>query len=289
MRIRPAAIGVLVATALAALGALLSGGLLAGTAAAQVDEPIVVAQADGDSALTDEQRAEIEAIIAAWIAANPGFIRDYLVNNPEVIREAVTELERRRIEAEAALQAETIALFEQELLHSPRQAVVGNPDGDVTLVEFFDYNCTYCRHALEDMNRLITEDPNLRIVLKEFPVLGPGSVEAAQVAAALNIVAPEKYWDFHNLLLGSGVSASSQAALDAAAQVGVDPAQLQPLLEDPAVIAAIEESYTVADALGLNGTPTYILGTEVIVGAVGYDQLVSSIASMRECGQTTCL
>jgi len=285
MRIRRAAIGVMVASAVAALAAVFGTGLLA----ARADEPIVVAQAEAESALTDEQRAEIEAIIAAWIAANPGFIRDYLVNNPEVIREAVTELERRRVEAEAALQAETIALFEQELLYSPRQSVVGNPDGDVTLVEFFDYNCTYCRHALEDMNRLLAEDPNLRIVLKEFPVLGPGSVEAAQVAAALNIVAPEKYWEFHNLLLGSGVAASAQAALDAAAQVGVDPAQLEAMLEDEAIIAAIEESYTVADALGLNGTPTYILGTEVIVGAVGYDQLVSRIASMRECGQTACL
>ncbi|MCW5697719.1 MAG: thioredoxin domain-containing protein [Bauldia sp.] len=282
MRIRPAAIGMAVATALAAIAALLGG-----QAAAQGEEPVVVAQAE--SAFTDAQLAEIEALIAAWIAANPGFIRDYLVSNPEVIREAVTELERRRIEAEAVLQAETIAQLEQELLYSPRQSVVGNPDGEITLVEFFDYNCTYCRHALEDMSRLMVDYPDLRIVLKEFPVLGPGSVEAAQVAAALNIVAPEKYWDFHQLLLGSGVAASAQAALDAAARVGVDRGRLEAMLEDAAVIAAIEESYTVADALGLNGTPTYILGTEVIVGAVGYDQLRVRIDSMRECGETSCL
>lgn len=239
-------------------------------------------------ALTAAEQAAINAMIANYIAANPGFIRDYLVNNPEVIQEAVTELERRRLNAAAEQQANAIARYQFELLFSPRQAVLGNPNGDVTLVEFFDYNCTYCKRALDDMNRLVEEDPNLRIVLKEFPVLGTGSTEAAQVAAAVIIVAPERYDAFHQLLLGSAAPASGALAMEAAAQVGINIAALTAALQTNEVVATIEETYVIAGALGLTGTPSYVIGDEVIVGAVGYEALRTRIDSMRQCGRTVC-
>jgi protein-disulfide isomerase len=234
------------------------------------------------------QQQAINTMIAAYIAANPGFIRDYLITNPEVIREAVNELEARRINEEAARQAEAIAQNAELLVNSPRQAVIGNPDGDVTLVEFFDYNCTYCKRALDDMNRLVADDPNLRIVLKEFPVLGQGSTEAAQVAAAVILIAPERYDAFHQLLLTSAAGATGEIAVQAAVQVGIDQTALLTAMTSNEVVATIEETYVLAAALGLTGTPSYVIGNEVVVGAVGYDALRSRIQSMRQCGQTFC-
>ncbi|MCW5714121.1 MAG: thioredoxin domain-containing protein [Bauldia sp.] len=250
--------------------------------------PVTPEPAPVGDAFTAEEQAAINAIIANYLAANPGFIRDYLVNNPEVIQDAVTELERRRVNAAAAQQAQAIAQYRDQLLFSPRQAVLGNPNGDVTLVEFFDYNCTYCKRALDDMNRLVAGDPNLRIVLKEFPVLGTGSTEAAQVAAAVIMVAPERYDAFHQLLLGSAAAATGQLAMEAAAQVGIDIAAITNALQSNEVVATIEEAYVMAGALGLTGTPSYVIGDEVVVGAVGYDALRARIDSMRRCGQTTC-
>jgi protein-disulfide isomerase len=257
-------------------------------------EAVAVAQAtpvpatDVTGVFTDAEQGAINRMIGDYLANNGDFIRDYLIANPEVIRDAVTELERRRIDDEAARQADAIALHRDLLLHSPRQAVIGNPNGDVTLVEFFDYNCTYCKRALSDMTRLIDEDPNLRIVLKEFPVLGVGSTEAAQVAAAVNIVAPELYDQFHLLLLGSSAQASLDLAISAAIEVGVDEVALRAAMESDEIIATIEETYMLADALALTGTPSYVLGNEVIVGAVGYDALKGMIESVRACGETAC-
>lgn len=254
-----------------------------GTSVAQ-GEP---AAAIGD-AFTPEQQAAINAMIEAYIEANPDFVRDYVLENPELIQEAVVELERRRLEAEAERQAAAIADNSDLLVASELNAVLGNPDGDVTLVEFFDYNCSYCRRALDDMNRLLAEDPGLRIVLKEFPVLGAGSTEAAQVAAAVNLIAPDRYPTFHRLLLGSTSQATGATAIEAAVEAGVDEEALRATMQTPGAIAHIEEAYRIADALGINGTPTYVLGNEVIVGAVGYDTLRSMIDSVRLCGRTSC-
>lgn len=279
--------------------ALVADGLGHGPDALAADgpAPIIVAQAGivtppapaaVGEAFTIDQQAAINLMIGNYLAANPGFIRDYLMANPEVIRDAVTELERRRVGEEAARQADAIAEYRDMLENSPRQAVLGNPNGDVTLVEFFDYNCTYCKRALDDMNRLVADDPNLRVVLKEFPVLGVGSTEAAQVAAAVIIVAPELYDAFHQLLLGSAAAATGELAMQAAVQVGVDQTVLVNAMASDEIVATIEEAYVMAGALGLTGTPSYVIGNEVVVGAVGYDALRTRIDSMRACGATTC-
>src|SRR5262245_46357893 len=141
--------------------------------------------------LTDDQRSEVEAII-----------RNYLIAHPEIIRDAITELQRREDAAAAEQQTKAIAENKQVLFDSTREIVFGNPKGDVTLVEFFDYNCTYCRRAQADMKQLIANDKNLRIVMKEFPVLGDGSLEAAQVGIAVHLIAPDKYAEFHDAMLG---------------------------------------------------------------------------------------
>lgn len=263
--------------------------------AAREAAPIMLAQADpapaaSDAAFSPAQRAEIDGMIQRYLAEHPDFIRNYLMENPEVIQEAIQELERKQREEELAQQQLAIDANRDLLLHSPRQVVLGNPDGDITLVEFFDYNCTYCKRSLADVDRLIAEDGNLRVVLKEFPVLGPGSIEAAQVAVAVNMVAPDKYAAFHDALLGSRAPADKARALAIAEEVGVDVAAIEAKLVDESTInETVNENYTLANALGLTGTPSYVIGDEVVVGAVGYDSLKASIESARAaCSSESC-
>ncbi|MFK8251652.1 DsbA family protein [Ancylobacter terrae] len=228
-------------------------------------------------ALDDAQRKEFESVI-----------RNYLLTNPEVIQEAIGELQKRQEMAEANQRKQALGTVKPLVFDSPRGVVVGNPKGDVTLVEFFDYNCGYCKRALADLQDLIKSDPKLKVVLKEFPVLGQGSVEAAQVAVAVRLVAPDKYLAFHQKLLGGRGQADKSHALDAATDVGVDRAKLEKAMSDPEVRATLEESFKIADALGINGTPSYVVADEVVIGAVGHDKLKSAIDSVRSCGKTQC-
>ncbi|SDU17440.1 DsbA family protein [Stappia sp. ES.058] len=215
-------------------------------------------------------------------------VREYLMENPNIVREALEELERREVAAADAARAQAVSTVSDVLFNSTRQVELGNPDGDVTLVEFFDYNCGYCKRAMTDMMRLIEEDDDLRIVLKEFPVLGEGSVQAAQVAVAVNKIAPEKYLEFHRELMSARGQANRAAALEAAKNTGLDIDAVEAAMNDPEVRATIEEVYTLARRLGLNGTPAYVVGEEVLMGAVGYDRLKQGINAARNCGEATC-
>ena len=228
-------------------------------------------------ALDEAQRTEFE-----------GVIRDYLLKNPEIIQQAIAELQKRQAATEAAQRTQAVSSLKPQIFDSPRGVVVGNPKGDVTLVEFFDYNCGYCKRALTDLEDLIKNDPKLKVVLKEFPVLGPGSVEAAQVGVGVRLVAPEKYLAFHQKLLGDRGQANKAKALAAAEDVGVDKAKLEKALADPEINATLQENLQIADQLGIDGTPSYVAGDAVIVGAVGHDQLKGAIQSIRTCGKAQC-
>ncbi|MBS7545973.1 DsbA family protein [Ancylobacter oerskovii] len=228
-------------------------------------------------ALDDVQRKEFESVI-----------RDYLLKNPEVIQEAIGELQKRQAAAADEQRKQAIAKLKPQIFDSPHGVVVGNPKGDVTLVEFFDYNCGYCKRSLPDLVQLIESDPKLKVVLKEFPVLGPGSVEAAQVAVGVKLVAPEKYLAFHKALLGGRGQANKARALEAAAEAGIDRAAVEKAMTRPEVNAALQESMQIADALGIDGTPSYVAGDAVIVGAVGHDQLKGTIDAVRSCGKAAC-
>jgi len=230
--------------------------------------------AQADDALT---RGDVETIV-----------REYLIDNPDVIREALEELERREVEAANRARTEQLDQISEVLLNSTRQVELGNPDGDVTMVEFFDYNCGYCKRAMADMLKLMEQDPELRVVLKEFPVLGQGSVEAAQVAVAVSHVAPDAYLDFHKALMNTRGQANLASALAAAKDAGLDVAKVEAAIGEPEVNATIEEVYMLARRLGLNGTPAYVIGDEVLMGAVGFDRLKTQIDATRDCGETTC-
>ena len=226
----------------------------------------------------DTQRGDIETIV-----------RNYLIAHPEVLEEAMNELSKKQAAAEAEKHQASIAKNADTIFNSPRGVFLGNKDGDVTFVEFFDYNCGYCKRAMVDMMDLMKADPKLKVVLKEFPVLSQGSVEAAQVAVAVRMQDPsgKKYLDFHQKLLGGRQAADKARALAVAKEVGVDMTQLQKDMQSPEVKATLEENFKLAEALGLNGTPSYVIGDNVVVGAVGLPQLEKSISTAR-CGKDKC-
>src|SRR5882672_3383283 len=227
---------------------------------------------------SDAQRGDIEAIV-----------RNYLIAHPEVLEEAMNELSKRQAAAEQKKHEASITQNADTIFNSPRGVVLGNKDGDVTFVEFFDYNCGYCKRAKVDMLELMKSDPKLKVVLKEFPVLGPGSVEAAQVAVAARMQDPagKKYLDFHQKLLNSKGQADKARAMAAAKDAGLDMAKLEKDSASPEVRATLEENFKLAEEMGMNGTPSYVIGKQVVIGAVGVDSLKEKIGIAR-CGKATC-
>ena len=241
----------------------------------------ILVEAAGDAraqSFSPAQRGEIEAII-----------KNYLIKHPEALQEAIGELEKHQTVVEAEKVKSVIRDNHATLFSSPRQVTIGNPNGDVTLVEFFDYNCGYCKRALADMIDLMKADRKLRIVLKEFPVLGQGSVEAAQVAVAVRMQDKDgkKYLEFHQRLLGNRGQIDKARAMATAKEVGLDIARVEKDLTSAEVKATLEESFKLAEPLGLNGTPSYVIGSDVVVGAIGFQALKEKVSAAR-CGKPSC-
>jgi protein-disulfide isomerase len=226
----------------------------------------------------DAQRGDIETIV-----------RNYLISHPEVLEEAMAELNKRQAAAEEQKHEASITANADEIFNSPRGVVLGNRDGDVTFVEFFDYNCGYCKRAMADMLDLLKTDQKLKVVLKEFPVLSEGSVEAARVAVAVRMqdAGGKKYLDFHQKLLGGRGPADKARALAAAKDAGLDMTRIEKDMASPEVKATIEENFKLAEAMGMNGTPSYVIGKQVVVGAVGLEGLKEKIGIAR-CGKAAC-
>ena len=216
-------------------------------------------------------------------------VKDYLIKNPEVLTEVIAELEKRQAEAQQASQASAVKETQQSLLNASHSYVVGNPSGDITLVEFFDYNCGYCKKALADVQTLMKSDPKLRVVLKDFPVLGPDSVEASRVALAVkNQLQGQKLLDYHVKVMDSRGRVNAERAIAVAREMGVDVARLQKDMEGAEVRNALQENMALGDKLSLTGTPAFVIGETVIPGAVGIDPLKQVIANVRQCGKATC-
>ena len=249
-----------------------------GAAGAAILLMFSLAQPARAQAISSKQRTEIEKII-----------KDYLLANPEILQDAYTELEKRRTELEKRLHLAAVQSNAQALFESTHQVVLGNPKGDVTMVEFFDYNCGFCKRAVADMLDLLKTDPKLRVVLKEFPVLGEGSTEAAQVAIAVRMQdgTGEKYLDFHRKMFDNRGANNKAQALAAAKAAGLDMSRLEKDMASDEIKATLEENLKIAEALGMNGTPTYVVGSEILVGAVGLAALKEKINTAR-CGKITC-
>jgi protein-disulfide isomerase len=206
-------------------------------------------------------------------------VREYLLKNPEVIMEALQVLQGRQRAAEAENVKRTIVERREEILNDRAAPVGGNPAGDVTLVEFFDYNCPYCRKVAPTVVDLEEADPDLRLVYKEFPILGPGSQFAARAALASR--KQGKYVPFHNALMQASEQVTEETVMEIARTVGLDTEQLKADMQDSAIQEAIARNLQLANALGITGTPSFVIGDRVVPGAADLTTLQGVIADAR--------
>ena len=254
-----------VAMACAMLAFGFSAGSLQSANAETASKVVNTAPAD-----TKIDRAEVE-----------GIVRDYLLKNPEVLLEVQEALETKQKQEQEIAHLGVIKDAKDEIFNSAFDGVVGNPQGKVTIVEFYDYNCGYCKRAIEDMHALTKADPELRFVLKEFPILGPDSQKASVVSMAFHRMMPEKYGEFHNALLGGQGRATEAAAIKVALSLGADEAKLREGMKDPTIIEAFSKTYDLANKLAITGTPSYVVGNEVVFGALGKEVLAEKIAAAK--------
>lgn len=207
-------------------------------------------------------------------------VKDYLMKNPEIIREALQELERRTAEEEQQRQKKLVSENRDLLVDPAYSFVAGNVNGDITVVEFFDYNCPYCRQAYKDLDKLLEEDKNVRVVLKEYPILGEASKQAS--LAALAARKQNKYMEFHTALLSAKGRINDEQITTIAKQVGLDVDQLQKDMKSKEIEDILNKNIEVGLKLGINGTPTFIFNDEVIPQVLPYEAMKEFIAKLRK-------
>ncbi len=215
-------------------------------------------------------------------------IKDYLLANPEIFLEAQTALESKMEKEQAEKLKVAIADNASEIYRDPKADVGGNPNGDITVVEFFDYNCGYCKRGLHDVIKLVESDPKVRVVFKELPILSKGSEEASRVAIAAG--RQGKYWDMHKAMLEAKGQMNEANALAIATKLGLDIDKLKQDMASPEVEAEIKKSEALAKKMGVNGTPHFLVGDRAIPGAPEdlHDQLAKNVNELRKSGCSYC-
>ncbi|MEX1154780.1 DsbA family protein [Parvibaculum sp.] len=206
-------------------------------------------------------------------------VRDYLLKHPELVLEALQTLEKKH---QAAAQAETRAAIEarrKAIFEDPDDFVYGNPKGDVTIVEFFDYTCGHCKRSFEPLIDFVDADGNIRLVLKEFPILGPRALEAAKAALAAR--KQGRYFEMHRALFEHEGHLTEKALMEIAAKAGLDGPKLEKDMADPMLMDAFSRHYALAEALGIEGTPAFVIGGEMLPGAVDKERLTRVVAEAR--------
>lgn len=201
-----------------------------------------------------------------------------ILENPEIIMQAIDILRAQEDEDKAAAQQQAYIDNKELLTQDPNAPVLGNPDGDVTIVEFFDYNCGYCKRAMVAMQAVMEKDKNIRVVYREFPILSEASVFAARAALASR--AQGKYEEFHWALM-SAQNADEVSVMTIASQIGLDVAKLRVDMDAPEVVEHIQTSRDVAAALQFTGTPSFIIGDQIVGGFVPQDVMEEVIAEQR--------
>ncbi len=222
---------------------------------------VMSAQMPATAEITETDRAALNEII-----------RDYILANPEVVREALIELGQRE-------ERERVEMAMSILREDAGDPILGNPDGNFVIYEFTDYNCGYCKRVFQPLQELLASDSEIRLVIKEFPILSQTSVLAAQagIAAQAQGVFPE----FHVAMMTARGAISMESILDAAQTAGADTARLQADMNSPAVAAIIDRTRAAAQALEISGTPGLVIGSQVIPGAISIEQMREIVAAER--------
>ena len=206
-------------------------------------------------------------------------VREYLLTNPEVITDSLQILRERQRLAEEQRAREAVIAFRDSLVDDPDSPVVGNPDGDVTVVEFFDYRCPYCIKVADGLHDTIKSDGNIRLVMKEFPILGPESVQVAQMALASE--KQGRYEDFHFALMSVSGKVTEARALKVARKIGLDVDRLRRDMQAPEIETQLQNNYALAQALQIRGTPAFVVGENVVRGAIDMAALRRLVAGVR--------
>ena len=206
-------------------------------------------------------------------------IRDYLIQHPEVLIQSLTAHQNRQRVAEEQRRQQAVIDQRTALTEDPDTPVIGNPDGDVTIVEFFDYRCQYCRRVVDSVRKVVEEDGKIRLVMKEFPILGPQSIQAAR--AALASVKQGKYEEFHFALMTEPGDMSDPHIRRVASEVGLDVDRLQRDMRSKEVDAMIRRNHELARALDINGTPAFVIGDTLAPGALDLKRLKRLVAQAR--------
>jgi protein-disulfide isomerase len=256
----------------------------------------------GKAAVTTTPVAEAEtaphpatASTAETVAFSPdqkkqieGIVKSYLIANPEIFLDVQTALEEKMEKEQAEKLKVAIADNAGEIYRAPDASIAGNPDGDITVVEFFDYNCGYCKRGLEDVVKLVDSDPKVRVVFKELPILSKGSEQAAHVAIAAK--KQGKYWELHKAMLGAKGHMDEAAALRIAEKLGLDMDKLKADMTSPEVKSEIAKDEDLAKKMGVNGTPHFLVGDHAIPGAPDdlYKQLSDNVQELRKKGCSYC-
>jgi protein-disulfide isomerase len=222
----------------------------------------------------------------AEIKAIEEVVRNYILENPEIIPEAVTILQARQQAVQQQEISAAIIANQDKLLNDGFSIVTGNPEGDVTLVEFYDYRCPYCVQSHGDVKRLIAADPNLRVVYKQFPVKDrqgeePVSLTAARMSQAIANQGLYLFKEFHDRVMGFNTKMTIEDLGSVASEIGVDMTRLQIDIQAPRILDGIRENYALAREIGVTGTPAFVVGTKVLSGAVGFDKMKAAIDEVR--------
>ena len=271
--------------ALVLLVGLLAGGF--GALALRTGPNAAQVQAMIGAALQQQAPAPVQT--AAFDSGKVNqLIENYLLSDPTILTRMNDKLAEDKHVAERKAEKDLLTAHAADIYDADGNVVLGNPKGDVTLVEMFDYNCSYCRGALPDLASLMAQDPNLKVILKDFPILTAGSVDAARVAVLVAQNPAINYWTFHQQLFSQRGEVGASQALQVAENLGGNRVELMLDMNGPKPNAVIQKNYDLAKALNASGTPTYILGDEIIPGALGIDQLKVKIANIRACGSTEC-
>lgn len=246
--------------------------LIAALAAVLAIGWLAAAPARAEDAFTPAQRAEIVKIM-----------RDALKADPTILREAVATLQADDVKLQDAASRATIAKHRDALLRVSADPVAGNPSGDVTVVEFSDLRCPYCRRMVPVLADLLKTDPNVRLVYKDIPILGPASVLGAKavLAAQRQTQVPDGYNRLHRAIMTGPANITDDSLREAASGAGLDWGRLRKDMDDPQIAARIQTNIDLAHAIGVEGTPLYVVGERMLSGAVELAELQKAVADAR--------
>lgn len=240
---------------------------------------IVSAFAVGSSAALAQEKSPFSEAESLQIEK---LIERYLDENPEAVVRAFRKYQHQQEEQQRIRQEQSLTELRDQLENSETSPVRGNPEGDVTLVEFFDYRCGYCKRVHGTVTEAVNADGNVRLVYKEFPILGPDSVFASRASLGIFFTQPLKYPAFHDALMTARGQLNSARVLSIGAEVGLKPADIEAAMKDPRVDEEIQRNMQLAQSLGINGTPGFVIGRQVVPGAVDKDGLEDLIARARQ-------